>query len=402
MKLRNLLFVSLLATTFVACSNEDDLGGKQPQEAKAQPASVFFKTDAVKSLERADGFSLKLGIYKDNRLVAQTTNTAADGTIDQATAPDDDLTAVEGGTNYQILVLANMNASLPANLASGSDCVLEAESFESNDQLLPMSSAITNVVLYPGINYLGYDVAVGSTVTNEVGGHGDGKSGLEKAISLVRNVAGVQLKGVKLDITKTAGRTYESVTSADFTLTGVYIKNAPTNWDFIAKVSTEWVNGFKSENGEVVSDAAYYNAEVTASKMNQSSKAAVPEGENSYTQVTAKQFYVIANNADIVLGLRGDFVINEASYKLTDGSETVYNIVPGNLTSKTYYYNIHLNNRAALAANTKYLINATIAGTGNGTPDDEDGEVIDGNIYYKTTIVGWNEDETQGGTVGQE
>lgn len=388
MKLKNLLFVSLLATAFVACSNEDDLGGNQPQEVvKGLPASVVLSTNATDAVARATGDqinSLTVAFYNERGTALMGTGSVG---VDGAVTMDKTLVANPStGTAYKVLVLANMSdVDLPSALSDVDGvCVLNANTTDFASDIVPMSSAVTGIEvnLMPGVNYIGYselpgDAAEGAVLTN-----------VQTPISLTRNVARISIASVVMDFTNaTVGSVGYSSATASYEIRSIGILNAASSMGVLKSAeSTSWLSGW-ADYQESKEDT-YYLQTV-------SSKTASVSNTLKGSEVSlGNQFYVLANNDanhPLRMSIYGSYSLTEAT--LVDNTEVEAN------SMENCYYTFTINGGAP-AANTVYTINATIQGRGVSTIDPEDTKEVN-NIFVKVTPEKWDE-ATQSPTVGTE
>lgn len=390
MKLKNLLFVSLLATAFVACSNEEDLGGNQPQEVvKGLPASVVLSTNATDAVARATGgdqiTSLTVAFYNERGTQLMATGTLTSGEGEITLNEGDGLVANPStGTTYKVLVLANMSGVTLPNTLNGA-CVLNANTTNFDSDIVPMSSAVTgiDVNLMPGANYIGYDALPdgapeGAVLTN-----------VQTPISLTRNVARISIESVVMDFTKaTVGGVGYTSATASYEIKSIGILNAASSMGVLKSAgSTSWLSGWADYQES--EENAYYLQTLSSPK-----EVSVSNDVKGSEVSLDNQFYVLANNDashPLRMSIYGSYSLTQAS--LVGGGEVEAN------SMANCYYTFTINGGLP-AANTVYTIKATIQGRGVSTIDPDDAEDVE-NIFVKVTPKGWDE-ATQEEEVGTE
>lgn len=417
MKLKNLLFVSLLATAFVACSNEEDLGGNQPQEVKGQPASLNVGVKTANAIARdvaadATVSSLRVAIYdettrglvtvlKTGEDLTQTDgdNSPVDGgtLATEGSYTTDNLLAVSEGTNYWVVVFANMtDATLPTNLNAGGSLLLPADGFVEN--ALPMSSDAILVKLYPGDNYIGYS---NEEIADELaaGAH----NAYSNDIMLQRNVAKITLNDLVLDLNKGKTDNNKIFTSADatFNLSNVYITNAANkSYAFspsaagTADASTTYCSGLMW--GDYTNATTYYaqtpSSEISLNQTNVST---------SVSSTPSMSFYVLANNGTEADANNATKLIIRGAYTLKAGAEFADGSVDNigfNADVTNYVIPIH---NGVIERNYKYIINATITGKGVGSLDTGE-EVEAQDIFIQVKVADWEGNLQEDVTIGDD
>lgn len=134
MKLRNLLFGTMIACAFVACSNDDD--PTPTPEAKGEASLVVSVKNGVSGITKAGTEtqtgneknikSLKIVLYnaETKAFLAESSTIAPDDKDDQITNNEIKFTRLNlAGTSVQILAVANVDASF-ANTTSDNIGVL--------------------------------------------------------------------------------------------------------------------------------------------------------------------------------------------------------------------------------------------------------------------------------------
>ena len=209
MKLRNLLFGTMIACAFAACSNEDDpIPSVDPTltpEAGTADLTIVVK-NLTKSTQTKAGedenakegeatiHNLFVALYNENGTFLQVSDLTANK--DGETTDSNNEIKFEGlkaGASYRALAFANVPKdalSATANSFKLTSDYYVLSGARANG--LPMSSGISPVfTLVEGENYYGYSSTAGG---NSI------ESG--KPLGLIRNVARAELSALSLDMTQ--------------------------------------------------------------------------------------------------------------------------------------------------------------------------------------------------------
>lgn len=427
MKLRNLLFGTMIACAFVACSNDDD--PTPTPEAKGEASLVVSVKNGVSGITKAGTEtqtgneknikSLKIVLYNAETKVflAESSTIAPDDKDDQITNNEIKFTGLNlAGTSVQILAVANVDASF-ANTTSDNIGVLVTDATGFTEDNLPMSSGLTDAVtLAEGDNYYGYSsVPEGSTSLSST------------PLPLIRNVARVDLTGLSIDMSAATKEKYVSGT-AKFEITSAFILNGRTKtkvadagswwnqtnvvWGNIAatydNAATDYISGFNN---------SFEN--FTGNQIGAYSKDITDNSEKTYTigsssaltvnlQNNPIQFYVFENpqtkaarlfkgdeSDPILSGKFATELVIKGKFSLSDakkaGSNNIYVAekadaywplviaVDGTVSPETYMNAIH--------RNVVYQVSATLAGKGYKDPTTPNPDPVE--MFVKTTVVDW-------------
>ena len=199
MKLRNLLYATMIACAFASCSNDDDPidnagGGDGPQLGENEAALVVNMAGVqTKAIPGAD----KENTINSSKVVVFNGTTAdalveAVGEVNQSGAETKKVTVTPG--NKRVLVLANYEGTITEGETTLSELKKVTLSFDNaEDGYLTMNSALYTVSLEGGqVNYLGY---VENSVKNK--GHYLGNAN-GSPVYLYHNVAKVVLNSIKV------------------------------------------------------------------------------------------------------------------------------------------------------------------------------------------------------------
>lgn len=214
MKLRNLLFGTMIACVFAACSNEDDpiVGPDQPQTGENNATLTISVKNVARSLTKAAAegtqteneakiTNLTVALYdaETGALVASTSDIA-----NEDAAADNDEVQFAGlteGAQLRAIAFANMpEISLAGTTIDNFVSpvyTMPAAGFAEN--YLPMSSGLSDpFTLQAGKNYYGYTKTAG-----------EGEHILvADPLYLIRNVARIDFTGLSLDMTRAAKDVY--------------------------------------------------------------------------------------------------------------------------------------------------------------------------------------------------
>ena len=421
MKLRNLLFGTMIACAFAACSNEDDpiVGPDQPQTGENNATLTISVKNVARSLTKAAAegtqteneakiTNLTVALYdaETGALVASTSDIA-----NEDAAADNDEVQFAGlteGAQLRAIAFANMpEISLAGTTIDNFVSpvyTMPAAGFAEN--YLPMSSGLSDpFTLQAGKNYYGYTKTVG-----------EGEHILvADPLYLIRNVARIDFTGLSLDMTRAAKDVYVEgiatiVPECVFIMHGRTKSNAAdmgngnswwnvvsnTVWGNVSTTyaanATDYASGYR---GDFVNDDAMftnmrgsiiegYKASLPATALVQN--IATEDGVSA-TITIAPKFYVATE------------IVVKGTYKLENakksGSNAVYNYA-----EKTAYWPIKIaatNEMAAATAeylkdgkihrNIIYSIDATLAGRGYDDPTVPPTDFVE--LFVKTKVLDW-------------
>ena len=203
MKLRNLLFGTMIACAFAACSNEDDpipnVDPTPTPEAGTADLTIVVKNLTKSTQTKANGdenakegeatiYNLFVALYNEDGTFLQVSDLAVNK--DEESTDSNNEIKFEGlkaGASYRALAFANV--PMEALTATANSFELTSDYYVLSGEGangLPMSSGISPVfTLAEGENYYGY--------SNTTGG---------KPLGLIRNVARAELSALSLDMTQ--------------------------------------------------------------------------------------------------------------------------------------------------------------------------------------------------------
>lgn len=385
MKLQNLLYATMVACAFSACSNDDDPNIPDPVQELDATLTVAFnaigsnggglRSTQTKAPDAAANATIKkIGIavfnagamstvMGDGALISYKERTLGVTDMDSTACVD----AKSG--DVEVLVVANPSTGL-ANLKTKTEFIGATTDAAIDPNGLLMSSTTYKVTLNKGRNVM---VANDENTQNKFTEKGTVDQFITSAgnIKVFRNVANIQLSQIKVDPRPDFGGTTKDAT---FKLKKVYVMHYLPSVRIFGDATKEWCT---------VKDAS---AAITPNKDGAAMSVTHDQsfeykGTASYTDITeVSSFFVndnssttkITDNANVTaLVIQGDY-----TYKANNGTTQ---------TSTDAYWTVYINNDAPKAPtatgytglehcgvlrNVQYSINATI--TGPGSPDPEE------------------------------
>lgn len=431
MKLRNLLFGTMIACAFVACSNDDDPidngGGNENPTGKTL---LQVKSNAVETKAEIAGSAFRVYVIDANGDIV------ADGPANEAF----ELTDSRAEGNVDIVVLKNMPVTVkPMKRADLFQVIKFSDKEESdqghNGQEMSQNTAVYKVTIERGkINKLGYalssdDNKVNDLLVSEV-----------DPIPAFRNAAQIRLGSIELDIEKVN----KKYTDASLEIKDVMILNARKNSKMAADDTkiwaktevtdspfligaeveeyNEWVKGAKDKSNKYFTDTEtareqYYNKDWYKGELAtyygygykrddfQSKdkikkieiKAKKDENYLTVFPVVGKFFVYENTNMDdpTLLVVKADF-----KYKKSDGNPGImkdryYTVVLGkDLTLGEFDLDAFgisdVKDIEGIRRNIVYSVSMTVTGPGSDNPlypgSDEDGSL---NVSVELQNYGW-------------
>ena len=444
MKLRNLLFGTMIACAFAACSNEDDpiVGPDQPQTGENNATLTISVKNVARNLTKAvaEGTQteneakitdLTVALYdaETGALVASSSDIATE----DATADNDEVqfAGLTEKAKLRAIAFANMGEiSLTGTTINNFvSPVYTMPTAGFSEDYLPMSSGLSDpFTLQAGKNYYGYNKTQEEGVNILVA----------EPLYLIRNVARIDFKGLSLDMAKATKDVYVEGTATIvpecvFIMHGRTKSNAAdmgdgdswwstasnTVWGNVSATyaanATDYASGY---SGDFVEDDAMF-MNMSGSIIN-GYKAGLPtealvqdiasEGAASASITTAPKFYVFENpqvKAAREMNGADNFkseelateIVVKGTYKLENakkaGSDAVYNYA-----EKTAYWPIKIAVPNEMAAGTAdylndgkihrniiYSIDATLAGRGYDDPTVLPTDFVE--LFVKTKVLDW-------------
>lgn len=427
MKLRNLLFGTMIACAFVACSNDDDPTPNPTPEGKGVGtliAGIDSKslTKAVTNSEEIK--TLTVALYNTSTGVFVQSATLAANAPTEVDAPNDvKFAEVPAGIQYTIMAFANMpdnfNPEQTLSEVVATPIALADDAYDNGGY--PMSSNGSEKVTLTAdmTTFYGYSQAEfdDATIQSKV------LVAVDSPVKLYRNVAKVNLMNITLNVP--ANEKYTSgnakiefdkaiiLNAANQSLVAdVTSSYAQNNWGNIQSLSatpynagdwfkvnadgsTSLVDRINKPDFITAQNAADYTT-VNYSKTLSSislSQDALGTGVSAQSEVTTPlvSFYVFENHKSQVkptlLTLKGKYEFSAVG----KGNET-YKDVRDNA-----YYSLKVGMDGiakgvlsdGVHRNVQYNISVTLKDNGALDPTGPDPDTTDGGLFVKTTIVEW-------------
>jgi len=394
MKLRNLMYATMIACAFASCSKDDEVidnGGATTKTDATLAVKIEAPslTKAVGEPNKGDADISNLTVYVFDATGAyETSKTVTSSTVDEQIP-------VSAGQK-SIVVVANATLGQPANI--GALYSSQVSIANEKNGLLSMNSKTYTVTIVAGkTNYLGYTtddtgVSTGVLLTD------NGTSLQGGAVKLYRNVAKVVLSSIKADTQNTGLQT--KYPNAKFKVTGVFMLHGHANALAVGG-ATAWAltevpvsessllqNGIDNDMygttwHNIVKNLAstdLFQNYVTSSSYEhfaQYDNATEPftlNANEAETTSSVDSFYVYENSStdvNTLLVVKGKFMYgNESPLDEHNFPERYYSVAigkdgytPGNQTIGGVTRNIKY-----VVRNMQYNINLTVKGPGYETP----------------------------------
>ncbi len=430
MKLRNLLFGTMIACAFVACSSEDDPiddgGNTQKGTASLKVMVKPVGTNTTKAITTGVGATdaekaidnLKIVLY-DGSTGAYITEKAAESTDMYV-----EFTGLQAGTEVRALAVANMSGvTFTETTATNGNIVISAPTggFATGDYL-PMSSGVTGKILVEKDKTVYYGYKNDATIT------GNDVTNLNTdPLPLIRNVARVDVHSIKFDMTAATTTTYTQGT-ATFAASNAFIMHANSQsqavafesgyawldssspvWGSVYKAPTaaQYLSGLPATGGDLFENQTgsigqtSYVADITDTKKTQDIAG---DDAQAVTLPTAGiHFYVFENTVTETndaeaktAGAWATKLVIKGTFSLSD-AVTTSGIKIADIAEATRYWPITVGVDGLATAdeavkgvhrNVIYQIDVTIAGKGRLDPTIPDPEEK-GSVIVKTTVLDW-------------
>ena len=412
MKLQNLLYATMVACAFSACSNDDDPNIPDPALEMDATLTAMFNTvgdegSGLKSTKADDATYntiSKIGIAVFNK-GAMGTAMAEGALIDyQVKTNVSDTTACISAKSgaVSILVIANPRGDMfqGLNTLEGFLGKIDDTAMDPTGADLLMSSQVHDITLKKGRNVFAKTASDVDNTTNDMLVGSDN-------IALYRNVARVEVPKITVSPREGFGKGDE----VTFTLKSVFVANvrnsvrvgglsdnavallsAQKPWCTVVNNATDNLSGFASDpqSGspylkEYASKTLSYNGSVVDLSL-----TADADKVELFVYDNAANAAITATKDDnkaTLLVIKGDY-----EYKTSTGSkvksENAYWTVPINNTNLDATTGKNFPAHYGVLRNVKYIISPTITGPGTGTITPES---TGSSLSAKFEVVNWGE-----------
>lgn len=418
MKFQNLIYATMVACAFSACSNDDDPtvdpaqeldatltvafssvgsngGGLKSLQTKADPdkdANAAIKTIGIAVFNNGAMGDVKNGVgsgMAKGALISYKERTLASTDMDST-----DCVGAKSG-DVKVLVVANppVGKLNDTNLKTIDDFIAATTNAAIEEEGLLMSSAIFPITLGEGRNVIVKNddqtkakFSEKATVNHFLTDAGN--------IKVFRNVANVQLNKIKVDPRADFGGTKKNAT---FKLKKVYVMHYLPSVRLFGDADKEWCT-VKDGTAAITSnkDGAAMNKVYGSDEQQEfaftgtASEVAVTDAPSFFVYDNSSTAKINVNTNVTALVIQGDY-----TYTANNGVEE---------TSKDAYWTVYINNdtpqaptttgsytgleHCGVLRNVQYAINATI--TGPGSPDPENPSAA-ATLTANVEVVPWGQ-----------
>jgi len=430
MKLRNLLFGTMIALAFTACSSDNDpIVTPEPQPDPTGETTFSMKMGAITKAE---------GDATINSLTAVVIN--ADNKIEKIQKATTNMNEVRdipvSAGVKQVIMVANVDLAdfgivqladnAPADAKNSKEDLLQvlsiADELETADNLSMNSKLFGNINIIAGQkHYLGFT----NNEYSDGGVYYPNEEGKYTEVKLYRNVAKITLGSVTLGkvMIKLEGTNTEvELTDAKFVMDQIAIVQSMAKSYLVAKDYSQWGETFyekDAEKGYYVS--GYDDDYATLAAGTRYAKSASPEynahyyrGKNitltgeSKTYEDDEVFYVY-ENMNKVAGVEGDILTLLTIRGTISGTYTLNDVVQ-NISMDKRYYTVAMGvsgtidyskvvaddypaarTRGGIMRNLNYNIDAELTGLGSASPFGPPPGGEGGELNVRVRVVTWGE-----------
>lgn len=405
MKLQNLLYATMVACAFSACSNDDDPNIPDPAQELDATLTVAFNAvgnngSSLKSFSKAEETpdnqfakvnKIGIAVFNDGAMDGVIANGGlisyqerAKGTGDKDTTAC--ISAKSG--NVKVLVVANPTTDMFKDKKDYDGFLSAISDADINPESLLMSSASLDLTLKQGRN------TVAAKAEEVFEADNTGYVAEAKNIKVYRNVARIEVPKITVNPRNGFGKDH----TAKFTLKAIYVSKVRSSVKVFGN-ATPWCYVVNSAASLIDGDDIYGAAEgVYPNYIKRFAENNVVEygGNNTGAlklDADATRLFVYDNSSDNVIDKEDAtrLVIRGTYEYTTDGGATT--------KSEDAYWTTMINNVTAndegdyvkhcgVLRNVKYLVNVTITGPGSSSED------TDSNAASLTTnieVVPWGQ-----------
>lgn len=407
MKLRNLIYATMVACAFSACSNDDDPNIPDPAEELDATLTVAFSAvgsngGGLRSLQtKADEDNQfntisKIGIAVFNAGAMTDTGIADGGLISysERTKGDSDIdttacVSAKSGV-VKVLVVANPTENMFSGKTDYNGFLTAISNEDINKESLLMSSAARTVTLAKGRNTIAKNAStVFKTAANV---DNSGNVAISENIKVYRNVARIEVPRITVDPREGFGKGK----TAKFTLEAIYVSKVrsgvmvfgeATEWCKVVKNDADLINGETIYTGGV---SNYPNYIKTFTQDNVVNYGNGNTGSLDFAPDKTMLFVYDNSSASAIAKDNATRLVIRGTYEYTtDGGATG--------KSENAYWTTYINNSTAqgnddfaahygVLRNVKYLVNVKITGLGSST-EDPDGNAA--SLTSNIEVVPW-------------
>lgn len=409
MKLQNLIYATMVACAFSACSNDDDPNIPDPaQELDATFTTAFNAVgnsgSPLKSITRAsndDAFGtvskIGLAVFNDGAMGTAMAKDALLSYVEKANESDTTACVAAKSGDVKVLVIANPTENMfkDINTLQGFLDKISSEAI-ATDNLL-MSSKVYKLTLKVGRNVMVKKLS-GSVFEDNTT---KDQAFENENMKLYRNVARVEVPSItvkpRVGFGKGKGATFAlkkvfvanvrsgvRVGGQDGVTTNLF--NAEDAWCSVVNAGSALKDGAATENDDTYSKAIVKDITYVAA-----------DGESGKNElIDGAQFFVYDNaSADVIANSK-----EKATLLVLKGTYSYVTDAGTSVTTDQAYWTVAINNslentaskdfpaHCGVLRNVKYVLNVTITGPGSGTIDPESNAAT---LTSKIEVVNWGE-----------
>lgn len=408
MKFQNLIYATMVACAFSACSNDDDPNIPDPAlELDATFTTAFSAVgnsgSSLKSTTKAsddDAFGnvakIGLAVFNNGAMGTAMATDALLSYMEKTNESDTTACVAAKSGKVKVLVIANPTANMFQDAATLQDFLNKISKEAINTGSLLMSSKVYDLTLKAGRNVMVNDLGNSVFKTNTT----NDQLLREENIKVYRNVARVEVPSITVNPREGFGKGK----GATLTLSKIFVANVRSGVRVGGKDAISGLFGAKQDWCSVVdegsdlkvgtateSDAAYSKEVTNEIKY---TEADVQSGKKE--TINGAQFFVYDNASATVSGTP----ITEATLLVLKGSYSYVTDAGSTVTVNNAYWTVAINNslentsgkdfpaHCGVLRNVKYVMNVTITGPGNGTIDPDSNAA---SLTSKIEVVNWGE-----------
>lgn len=408
MKLQNLLYATMVACAFSACSNDDDPNIPDPvQELDATLTTAFAPVgnsgSSLKSTTKApdDAFGtvskIGLAVFDNGAMGDAMTPGTLLSYVEKVKDSDTTACVAAKSGDVKVLVVANPTDNMFQNVNTLDGFLDKISSEAINTDNLLMSSKVYELTLNAGRNVMVKDLANSVFKSNTT----QDQIVDNENIKVYRNVARVEVPSITVNPRAGFGKDK----GATFTLSKVFVANVRPSVRVAGKSNVSGLFDAETPWCSVVnSDAELLGGSVTEEEVGY--YKAIPKiieyGSNDFSTgktetIEGARLFVYDNASDGVIAAPKDnatLLVLKGTYSYTTDAGTT-------TTSENAYWTVAINNSTPVGGtdkdfpahcgvlrNVKYVMNVTITGPGSGTIDPESNAA---NLTANIEVVNWAE-----------
>lgn len=408
MKLQNLIYATMVACAFSACSNDDDPNIPDPAlELDATFTTAFSAVgnsgSSLKSTTKAsddDAFGnvakIGLAVFNNGAMGTAMATDALLSYMEKTNESDTTACVAAKSGKVKVLVIANPTANMFQDAATLQDFLNKISKEAINTGSLLMSSKVYDLTLKAGRNVMVNDLGNSVFKTNTT----NDQLLREENIKVYRNVARVEVPSITVNPREGFGKGK----GATLTLSKIFVANVRSGVRVggqdggtgLFAADQAWcsvVDGVSAlKAGAVTESDAAYSIEITDEIKYTSAEAQTGKKE----LIDGAQFFVYDNASATVFGTP----ITEATLLVLKGSYSYVTEAGSTVTVNNAYWTVAINNslentsgkdfpaHCGVLRNVKYVMNVTITGPGNGTIDPDSNAA---SLTSKIEVVNWGE-----------